>query len=73
MNKATYLAGTVVNSKNDKPLRDLKQEDISARLPRVVDFSDLTNGQDQVVIIRLEDGSTYRLQKTKFGKLLLSK
>jgi len=28
---------------------------------------------DSVVIIRLEDGSLYRLQKTKFGKLLLSK
>lgn len=46
---------------------------VTARLPPVVEFKDLTKGQDSVVIIRLEDGSLYRLQKTKFGKLLLSK
>ena len=62
-----------MKSKNDKTIKDTTREQVSARLPRVVEFSDLTNGQDQVVIIRLEDGSTYRLQKTKFGKLLLSK
>ena len=49
------------------------QEKVPLRVPPIVEFKDLTNGEDPVVMIRLEDGSIYRLQKTKFGKLLLSK
>ena len=57
------------NERNQKPL----QEKVPLQVPPIIDFKDLINGKDPVVMIRLEDGSIYRLQKTKFGKLLLSK
>ena len=58
---------------DNEALSKAMQDKIQAQLPPVIDFKDLTNGKDPVVLIRLEDGSIYRLQKTKFGKLLLSK
>jgi hemin uptake protein HemP len=42
-------------------------------IPTIVDFKALTGGKGNEVWIRLEDGLIYRLQKTKHGKLLLSK
>lgn len=42
-------------------------------IPTIVDFKTLTDGKGNEVWIRLEDGLIYRLQKTKHGKLLLSK
>ena len=57
------------NERNQKPT----QKKIPLRVPPIVEFKDLTNSEDPIVMIRLEDGSIYRLQKTKFGKLLLSK
>lgn len=42
-------------------------------IPTIVDFNALTGGKGNEVWIRLEDGLIYRLQKTKHGKLLLSK
>ena len=62
-----------MNLNADEPPKKVEQEKTPVQLPPMVDFKDLTNGEDSVVLIRLEDGSIYRLQKTRFGKLLLSK
>ena len=62
-----------MNQSNNEPNQKSSQGKVPLRVPPIVEFKDLTNGEDPVVMIRLEDGSIYRLQKTKFGKLLLSK
>ncbi|MEL7499771.1 MAG: hemin uptake protein HemP [Planctomycetota bacterium] len=41
--------------------------------PPILDFNELTKGNGQEVWIRLDNENIYRLQKTKHGKLLLSK
>ena len=69
LNQSKSIMNQPNNERNQKPT----QKKIPLRVPPIVEFKDLTNGEDPVVMIRLEDGSIYRLQKTKFGKLLLSK
>ena len=69
LNQSKSIMNQPNNERNQKPT----QKKIPLRVPPIVEFKDLTNSEDPIVMIRLEDGSIYRLQKTKFGKLLLSK
>ncbi len=58
-------------NQNDPQPTELDEEQIKANLPKIISFNELSRCGDEIWIEN--NGTLYRLRRTKQGKLILTK